>query len=97
MTSVDHRCLQRHREATAKAFAREGAVVLAARREGALRRVAQIEAAVVAMVALPSTSSVVGERARAMVADGRASLAHLSSWFNNAGVSLVGPVGRRPS
>lgn len=53
-------------EATAKAFAREGAVVaLAARREGALRRVArEIEAAGGRGDGRPARRLVVGERAR---------------------------------
>ncbi|WP_075924652.1 SDR family oxidoreductase [Mycobacterium tuberculosis] len=80
-------------EATAKAFAREGAVVaLAARREGALRRVArEIEAAGGrAMVAPLDVSS--SESVRAMVADVVGEFGRIDVVFNNAGVSLVGPV-----
>lgn len=85
-------------EATAKAFAREGAVVaLAARREGALRRVArEIEAAGGrAMVAPLDVSS--SESVRAMVADVVGEFGRIDVVFNNAGVSLVGRSTQRPS
>jgi len=80
-------------EATAKAFAREGAVVaLAARREDALRRVArEIEAAGGrAMVAPVDVSS--PESVRTMVADVVGELGRIDVSFNNAGASMVGPI-----
>ncbi len=67
-------------------------VALAARREGALRRVArEIEAAGGrAMVAPLDVSS--SESVRAMVADVVGEFGRIDVVFNNAGVSLVGPV-----
>ena len=80
-------------EATAKAFAGEGAaVVLAARREASLRRVAdEIQAAggraLVAPVDVTSP-----EQVRAMVADVVSACGRIDILFNNAGTSKVGPV-----
>lgn len=80
-------------QATAIAFAREGAVaILAARREDALRRVAEeIEGAGGKAFVAPVDVSSPGQ-VRRMVADVVAEYGRIDILFNNAGTSMVGRI-----